>query len=46
MLLKEILRELKCYQDQSLTTQVVHEQGTTVVDLSKVPLKWLTDKPV
>lgn len=27
MLLREILRELKYYQDQSLTTQVVHEQG-------------------
>lgn len=34
------------YKEQSLTIQVVQEQGTTVADLSKVPpalpLKWLT----
>ena len=38
-----------CYNDQSLTIQVVQEMGTTA-DISMAPttppLKWLTDKPV
>ena len=38
------------HKEQSLTIQVVQEQGTTAADISKastaLPLKWLTNKSI